>query len=208
VHIRRTPRMVASRSRVIRVTAALLLLGGIVPGVATTSAAAQLRPAVAQTTGTQLAQDYLSALTPAGAKFEKVEAPLKALGSSAPRPQVLAAVVSLGPALAPVEALLSAPLQPRWRLSGSSVRTTHDRYTSGVSPNWAGRAWQEVWRRGDSVFPWVTQHANSLLRPGKARAFGHYPNDRIPFSEFAPHPLIKGPDELFRQHLRRDRHSQ
>ncbi len=46
---------------------------------------------------------------PAGSKFLKVEAALRALGPSATGAQVLAAVAPLGPALAPIEALLTAP---------------------------------------------------------------------------------------------------
>ena len=70
----------------------------------------RLRPiAAAQTSTVQLVQAYLSALGPAGNKLSKVEAALKALGPSATRAQVLAAVAPLGPVLAPIEALLAAP---------------------------------------------------------------------------------------------------
>ncbi len=63
----------------------------------------------APTPATQLAQKYLSALAPAGRQISKVEAALKALGPSTTASQVRAAVAALGPAIAPVEALLTAP---------------------------------------------------------------------------------------------------
>ena len=129
VHIRRTTGMVASRGRIIRVTVGLLLLGGIVPGVATTAAAAQLRLATGQTTAAQLAQEYLSALAPAGGKFVKVEAALKALGPSATTAQVLATVAPLGHALAPIEALLATPPPTTLEALGEQVSFGEDTTT-------------------------------------------------------------------------------
>ena len=103
----------ATRARAVTQAVALFALLGtlVLNSGASTAAAAmvQLRPASLQTTATQLAEEYLGALGPAGSKFLKVEAALKALGPFATGPPVLAAVAPLGAALAPIEALLSAP---------------------------------------------------------------------------------------------------
>ncbi len=48
-------------------------------------------------------------MAPFGSKVLKVEVALKALGPSATRAQVRAAVAPLGPALAPIEVFLTAP---------------------------------------------------------------------------------------------------
>jgi hypothetical protein len=86
------------------ILAALTAVGGF------STAAEATRPiAAAQSSTVQLVQAYLAALGPAGSRLSKVEVALKALGPSATRAQVLAAVASLGPALAPIEALLTAP---------------------------------------------------------------------------------------------------
>ncbi len=113
MHVRRSSGLAGLWARAVRRTLALFAVLGtfVLNGGASTAAAStvQIRPATQQTTATQLAQEYLGALGAAGSKFLKVEGALKALGSSATRAQVLAAVAPLGPALAPIEALLAAP---------------------------------------------------------------------------------------------------
>jgi hypothetical protein len=115
---------------------ATVLLGVIGPVAGQSAAtAATLHPAEAQGSVVELVQQYLSALGVAGSKFSKVEAALRALGPSATRAQVLAAVAPLGSVLAPIEALPAAPPpttlealgQPGKELShDSTYQTTED----------------------------------------------------------------------------------
>jgi hypothetical protein len=83
--------------------------------------------------------------TPFDAHLSKVEAALKALGSSPTRAQVLGATAPLGPALAPIETLLAAPLptilEAPWAPAGTvgndgTYRTTGQgaRYDVGGKP--------------------------------------------------------------------------
>ena len=110
MHVRRSSGLAGLWARAVRRTLALFAVLGtfVLNGGASTAAAStvQIRPATQQTTAIQLVQAYLTALVPAGSKFLKVEAALKALPSSATRAQVLAVVAPLGPALASIEALL------------------------------------------------------------------------------------------------------
>ena len=135
MHIR-SRGLLRNRRRTIGLTVGLLVpLGVLVPvGPLSTASAATRHPAGTQSSTVQLVQAYLSVLGPAGNKLSKVEAALKALGPSATRAQVLAAVAPLGPALAPVEALLNAPTpttlealpKPVTGDEDSSIRSTLD----------------------------------------------------------------------------------
>jgi hypothetical protein len=125
VHIRRLAEVAANRCRIISVATGLLLIGGVLPGGASAAASTAPHSAAAQTV--QLVEEYLSALEPAGNEFSKVEAALKALGPSATRAQVLFAVAPLGPALAPIEALLTAPPPPTLEALGQPGKElSHD----------------------------------------------------------------------------------
>jgi hypothetical protein len=147
---------------------AFVLLGllGLIGG---SPAAATVHPAKAQ--GSAVVQQYLTALGVAGSKLSKVEATLRALGPSATRAQVLVAASPFGPALAPIEALLTAPPPttlealdpPESQIGGTGYRTTEEGAHLDVGGRLYPNGFQVDLGEGSARLTWPT-HASVASR--------------------------------------------
>lgn len=205
MHMRRSSGLPENWARAVSRVLTLFALVGtfVLNGGASTvaAAAAQLRLATAQTTATQLVEEYLSGLGLAGNRLSTVEATLKELGPSATRAQVLAAVAPLGPALAPIEALLTVPPpttlealpKPVTNSGDASIRSTLDGahldvggklYLDGFQINFLGFA-NYIWQlhgRYTTLSAQVGMDARYSGKGGVTVSFDDSTNTAIPFT--------------------------